>query len=191
MNRKFTCILLLLCLASAFCAPPEKKDVAEIIDQHDIDLVSTLYQSNLYAIKVSEEALTRSTYKETKELAKNLIAESEKLKSVFDVLMGRKAVDMPLDISESQLNSWQSIVKIKGWDFDKTYLEKSIGLKAREIAVLTKISTDAKNEEIKNIALDLLKDRNNIAQLRLKVEEIMDSRIRKDSALTASSFIKE
>jgi predicted outer membrane protein len=189
MTARYSFFLLFTCLVFIFCNQQEEKKITA--SPADVALLAKAYQHCLLITKMADEAITRSTYNGTKELAMSLSAESEKIRSALDVISGKKEIELPLDISQQQLDKWQSLVKIKGgWSFDQEFLNTAILLKTEQQQKLGQIESSAVDKDLKAVAAELKKAVSDNTEVAKKVKEIKEARIRKDS-LTTEVAIEE
>lgn len=112
----------IVAILSVTCNPSSSVRTSNI-DAADSAMVSAAYQQALFNIRSSEEAITRSTSVKTKELAAKVISSDTRLKDEFEKLSGKKAFQLPLDITNGHLQAWRQLVTRKGWEFDENYLE--------------------------------------------------------------------
>jgi len=124
-------------------------------DEQDVFLISNLYQESLLSLRLAEEALTRSTYIETKNLANNVKSSQATIKIDIESFAGRKGIDLPLDITAKQLNGWRELVRNKGVDFDKKFLQILTNSNTSEHQTIEKITTSAKDPDLRKTGKEL------------------------------------
>jgi predicted outer membrane protein len=167
-------LYLVLCcfftLLSGCNQPPSSKPIAA---PEDIKLVSDVYENAVYATKTSNEALTRSTAKETKLVADSMIAVASTIKSELVRFAGRRKITLPLDISASHITNWQALVKTTGWQFDKAFLQTLQNINTKEREYLESVTHNAKDAELRKIGSNLLNGLNDRlgVHLRQRIEE--------------------
>jgi predicted outer membrane protein len=184
-------IILLYTIASATflvgCNTVNKHDKVQA-DEGDVFLISNLYRQVLLSIKVADEALTRSTYVETKTLAEEVKTSQAKIKIDIEALAGRKGFELPFDITANQLKSWQVLVKNKGREFDKVFLQLITQLNTKEHSLLDKIATGAKDIEIKKAGKSVLANIKSKEDLAKQVQQLDEQVSNKDSIIKATNF---
>ena len=152
INLFIPALFSLLLLLGCYQAKPG--DQAQV-DKQDIFLISSLYQESLLSLRLAEEALTRSTYIETKNLANNVKSSHATIKIDLESFAGRKGIDLPLDITANQLNLWRELVRNKGVDFDKKFLQILTNSNTSEHQTIEKITTSAKDPDLRKTGKEL------------------------------------
>lgn len=174
----FATVLIYACQQTP-STPPEKADPKDSI------LISSIYQNNLFIIEAATEALTRSTFTDTKKLASDVIGQSKWFKNELDELAGRKGIMLPLDVSDSQKSNWQHLVKQKGYDFDKEFVELFLRSHNFQKSVLNTVATNSLDLQIREKAKELLDAWNQSQELALEVKKLINMRTHKDSINTS------
>ena len=116
-------------------------------DENDIFLICNLYQQSLFSIKLADEALTRSTYIETKDIAKKIKSSCATIKTNLETIAGKKSFELPLDMSGAQLKTWKSLVANKGLEFDKAFLKILLTVIDLEKQTTHRIITSARDAD--------------------------------------------
>jgi len=184
INLFIPALFSLFLLSGCYQAKPG--DQAQV-DKQDIFLISSLYQESLLSLRLAEEALTRSTYIETKNLANNVKSSHATIKIDLESFAGRKGIDLPLDITANQLNLWRELVRNKGVDFDKIFFEILINLNASEHQTIEKITTSAKDPDLIKTGRDLLSVIASKKEMAHQVQQLNNLRT-KDSLTGPGSF---
>lgn len=172
-----TCLVLVVTISCN-----QQSETAPLVPSTDIELIGELYQNTLYQINTASEAVTRSTSPKTKSLAENILKEKAVIKSELEELAGRKAFDLPLDISSAQLEKWQEVVREKGWDFDLKFLNTYLEMHERELQLMDKVVKNAKDEDVKKTTSKLLLNEDDHPELAIEIKQFIDSRLNADSA---------
>ena len=157
-------------------------------DKGDLFLISNLYRQALLSLKACDEALTRSTYVETKNLAYDIKTSHAKVKIDIEALAGRKDFELPLDITATQLKSWQELVKKKGLEFDRVFLQLITHINNTEHALIDKIVAEAKDVEFKKAGNNVLADISSKEELTKQVQQLTRQTIAKDSIAKPATY---
>ena len=110
----------------------------------------------MFAIKAAEEAITRSTSQHTKTLAQYFKKQNQTIKSDIEEVAGRLRFNLPLDINQKQMQDWEFLVKQKGWNFDKAFVEMVSSLDSKEHSLLEKMAKESSDTTVKKVAVRLL-----------------------------------
>jgi predicted outer membrane protein len=159
-NIKYYTLLLVAAVFLNGCASQvtsKEKTAVLKLNATDQQLISQLYLSNLLNIKLAEEAETRSTSAEAKQLAEIVLSDNKIVGTKLHEIAGKNATELPMDITPEQLKTWQHIVKEKGLAFDKKFTTVMLGDYAQVISLCKKIQTEAANKDLKRLA-DTYKD---------------------------------
>jgi predicted outer membrane protein len=162
---------------------PEARHAA--ISNEDMKFLFEAENMCIYNKHVAREALIRSTAIESSAIAQEMIASSERISQAIAKVAEEYTINLPSDITEEQKTSWRTLVKQKGWNFDKKFFEITEQHTNKAQAFYTLALNTCKDEAVKTIAqqgLAELKARQDLlaAQQGKMIERIGD---------TDSSFI--
>lgn len=144
------------------------------VNSYELEMITVSFQNALYGIRAAEEAITRSTSIKTKMLAEHILTKNVRIKSEFEELSGKKRFELPLDITDSQISNWRSLVTKKGWEFDKAFLNEAAKVDSNCVSTLKKLDREAVDKDVKKTSKSLLKldvnSREIIAEARKNLE---------------------
>jgi predicted outer membrane protein len=163
----------------------------QLVNKNDESFLFQAYEAALYAMEISKEGTMRSTSIETKTLAENVLMNNKKIADQLGEIAGKKAIELPLDMNSTQLKKWRELVKEKGWDFDKKFIELAIEHTKNSKTLLADISQRVKDADIKKVAQNILSSLDNQYSIALKTKEIITNRTEKDTIAKPAVIIHQ
>jgi putative membrane protein len=187
---KFTINAGLICLGLVFsisCSNNAKdtKEQAEEINEEkfnkegekEADKLVDAYSSNLYEIKLSENAAMKASTADVKKLASMLVEAHTKMNSSVERLAQSKNVTLPTDLSDEQRRKMERLVEKTGIDYDKEYCDEMKSKHQDAVKDFEKMAEKCEDPEIKQWASETLPElrthldmvettRNNIKDLK-------------------------
>ena len=92
-------------------------------DEKDADCLVNAYSSNLYEIKVSENAALNASSAEVKKLAAMIVEAHTKMNKDVTALADKKQVTLPTTLTDEQRGHIEKLAEKTGMDYDKAYVE--------------------------------------------------------------------
>lgn len=109
-------------------------------------------ESDMVEIKASEDAKSKSSNKDVKELARMMVTEHTKMSKVTGDLAATKNVTLPPEIPADAKSMLDKAATLKGSEFDKEYISHLKSGHEEAVAMLEKASTEAADADIKSWA---------------------------------------
>jgi predicted outer membrane protein len=189
-TQKLRVILLVLLGFVSSCQDQrkdEKKPTTVTTTSTDRSLFNQACLNNLFAIKLAEEAITRSSLRETKQVAETILREHATVNNNLAAFAGKRGLNQPLDMETGQLRDWQLVIREKGLSFDKKFLETIVDYNSKTDKLLKSISKSAVDAELKDIATSSLKAASLHQELAAEARLAIDERRTRDTLITTIS----
>jgi len=124
-------LLSIATLSSCSHEPKDSKESAEQLndakfddkEKRDADCLLKAYSSNLFEIRVSENASLNASTPEVKKLGAMLMEAHTKMNSEVKALAEKKQVSLPTDLTDEQRKKIEELAEKTGTDYDKKYVE--------------------------------------------------------------------
>jgi putative membrane protein len=118
-------------ISSCSHEPKDSKESAEQMndtkfnnkEERDAESLVKAYASNLFEIKVSENAALNAATADVKKLATMLIEAHTKMNTTVKALAEKKQVTLPTDLTDEQRKKIEDLAERTGMDYDKKYVE--------------------------------------------------------------------
>jgi len=91
-------------------------------DEKDADCLVNAYSSNMFEIKMSENAAMNATTADVKKLAGMIVEAHTRMNSDVKMLADKKQVTLPSDLTDEQRNKIEKLADKTGIDYDKEYV---------------------------------------------------------------------
>jgi len=168
ISLKLTVKTAVFCLGIALlgsCSDKnDPKDQAENVndkkfsgeEEKAADKLVNAYSSNLYEIKVSENAITKASTADVKKLAGMLVAAHTKMNTDVQKLAESKNVTLPGDLSDDQRQKIEKLSGKTGLDYDKEYTKEMRDKHESAVKTYEKISDKCDDPDIKHWAAQTL-----------------------------------
>lgn len=148
--------------------PEDPKEVAE--DQNedkfedtneakedDSEYLVAAAEVDMKEIELGKLAMTKATNADVKAFAKMMVDEHTKASNDLKATAGKKNISLPMALTEDGQDAMKKLNDEKpGMDFDKKYVDMMVDGHEKTIKKMEKASEDAKDEEIRMWAANML-----------------------------------
>lgn len=140
--------------------PEDSKDMAENMNdekfegkaEKNAEKLVDAYSSNLFEVRVSENASLNATTPEVKNLAMMLVEKHNQMNQEVQALATKKQVSLPTDLTDDQKNDIEKLAQKRGVEYDKAYTEKMKEKHEDAIRTYEKIADKCDDPEIRDWA---------------------------------------
>ncbi|MDB5191284.1 MAG: outer membrane protein [Segetibacter sp.] len=158
--------------------------VAIAVTPLDKELFTETFLNNLFAIRLSEEAITRSSLLETRQVAETILKDHATINNELVTFGGKRKIDQPLDITSAHLKMWQVLIREKGVNFDRKFLDMMTDVHEKTVKLFKTISNQASDEELKKIAATSIGTAGQHINLAAEAKVAIDARRSRDTLIT-------
>lgn len=164
LNIATLCIALTAFTTSCSNEHKDSKDTAEDMNdekfegkaEKEADKLVGAFSSNLFEVRMSENAALNAATPEVKKLAMHLVEAHSRMNEDVKALATKKQVSLPTDLTEEQREDIEKLAEKSGLDYDKAYTDKMKEKHEDAIRNYEKISDKCSDAEIKNWASETL-----------------------------------
>lgn len=166
--KKTYLFLLFLCLTLSACKNSTEEDSKKIAEEankakfdekeekKDAQYLVDLYSAGMFEVKVAEEAKNRAVMSGTKNAANMIDTSHQRINNSIKLLATSKQVTLPTELTDKQKEKLQDLIRKKGVDFDKSFIDAMIAGHKDAISSYEEASAKCTDIDIKNWATNTL-----------------------------------
>jgi putative membrane protein len=134
--------------------------------EKDADRLVKAYCTNMYEIKASEQATTKATTTEVKNLATMMVQAHTKMNTDIQGLAGRKNITLPTDLTDDLNKKMEDLNDENGLNYDKKYAQEMKDKHEDAANMLERMAEKSEDAEIKQWA------NNSLAEIRAHLDMV-------------------
>ena len=141
------------------------------IDDNDAKFLVEASDASMMEIEAGNLAQQKSTNKSVVDFGKMMSTEHANANTEIQSVASMKSVTMPTSMSEDHMKKINDLREKSGKDFDKDYMSMMVDGHKKVISDFEKMSTDAKDDDIRALAAKLLPTLRTHLEIAVKIED--------------------
>jgi len=134
------------------------------IDKADSTFITKAAESSLFTHKLGQLAQEKSQSDDVKQLGQQLVDSHDKSIGQLGTIAQQKGVTIPTDVSKADQQKLDQLSKLSGNSFDKAFLAYVQMENKRDVTSLQSRSSQAKDEDVKSYAANMLTQQQQLEQ---------------------------